>query len=138
MQINSLIQLQNNIDSLLDNSSIKIEEQLSIELKTKVKELFKLGRTQEGLKKINEIYSILDEAKPLNIKDFISLSNTKIKIVALEEQLALAKAKTITEDDITDIYKKFFTVARSVIDDETIDRSDILLMIRNRIKVELQ
>jgi rRNA maturation endonuclease Nob1 len=137
MQINTLIQLQNNIDSLLDGSSIKVEETLANAIKIKVKELFKLGRTKEGIKKVEEIYKELDNAKPLNIKDFVALSNTKIKIVALEEQLALAKAKTITEDDISDLYKKFFTVARSVIDDESIDRSNILLTIRDKIKVEL-
>ena len=137
MQINTLLQLQNNIDQLLDSSSILIEETLANAIKTKVKELFKLGRTKEGIKKVEEIYKELDNAKPLNIKDFVALSNTKIKIVALEEQLALAKAKTITEDDISDLYKKFFQVARSIIDDESIDRSNILLMIRNKIKVEL-
>jgi hypothetical protein len=137
MQINSLKELSSTIDSLLNKQSINISESLAQILKTKVSELLKLGRSKQGLDKVREIYNIIDSAEPISIKDFLALSNTKIKMVALEEQVSIAKARQFTQDDIAQLYNRFFAIARYVIDDNNIPREDILLQIRNKLKSEL-
>ncbi len=137
MIINSLKDLSNTIDRLLDKQSIEISESLAIVLKEKILELLKLGRSTKGIQKVKEIISIIDNAEPLSVKDFLALSNTKIKLVALEEQVSIAKSRQFTQDDIAQLYNKFFVTARTVIDNETISREDILFEIRNRLKSEM-